>query len=69
MSYGPLSENAKKLLNSKYAVFELHNVHVSKDAPKDIVEQMRKLRLEFYGDENVYGEKDYNGPVYPRTKV
>ena len=46
----------------------MDNVHVSKDASKDIVEKMRKLRIEWYGDENVYGEKDYNGPFYPRNK-
>ena len=65
MSYGSLPE----FLKSKYIIHEMYNVHVSKDAPKDIVEKMRKLRIEWYGDENVYGEKDYNGPFYPRNKI
>lgn len=49
------------LFNNEYVITELYNIHLRKDAPKELVEKMKKFRMEYYGDENVYGEKDYKG--------
>ena len=48
-------------LKSEYVVLEKFNIHLRKDAPLDIVEKMRNFRKQVYGDENIYGEKDYKG--------
>lgn len=55
--------------NEKYFVGESGNFHLTKDAPDNLIQEMRRYRMQFYCDENVYGEKDYNGPFYPRNKI
>ena len=55
--------------NKKYFVGESGNFHLTKDAPDNIIQEMRRYRIQFYGDENVYGEKDYDGPFYQCNKI
>ena len=50
--------------NEKYFVCESGNFHLTKNAPNNLIQEMRKYRMQCYGDENVYGEKDYNGTNY-----
>ena len=45
--------------DSPYFVKERNNFHVTKDAPKELVEKMMDFRRKYYHDENVYGEADY----------
>lgn len=42
--------------NKKYFIGESGNYHLTKDAPTELVEEMRKYRKKNYNDEFVYGK-------------